>query len=140
MSFEQALDFVLAREGGFVDDPADPGGMTKYGISKHAYPNLDIRNLTPELAGEIYRTDYWGPAGCDAFNPGMALALFDAAVNCGVERAKGWAAEFPAPEDFLWRRVAYYRTLSQNKPSMLKFLPGWLRRLELLRDAIPTMT
>ncbi len=65
MSFDQALKFVLEREGGYVNDSSDPGGETKFGISKKAYPNLDIRNLTPELAGAIYKADYWGPSGCE---------------------------------------------------------------------------
>lgn len=140
MSFPEALKFVLEREGGYVNDPADPGGETKYGISKKAYPNVDIRNLTPELAGTIYQNDYWGPSGCEHLTPGMALVVFDSAVNVGVARAAGWLAQFPDADDYLWRRVAHYRELAQKRPVMGKFLVGWLRRLELLRDAIATMT
>ena len=44
--FDKAFELVIGHEGGLVDHPADPGGLTKYGISKRAYPNLDIRNLT----------------------------------------------------------------------------------------------
>lgn len=127
-------------EGGYVNDPADPGGETKYGISKRAYPNVDIRNLTPELAGTIYENDYWGPAGCAQLPPGMALVVFDSAVNCGVQRAVNWLHDYPITEDYLWHRLAYYRGLAQTKATMLKFLVGWVRRLELLRDAIPTMS
>jgi len=53
---------VLKREGGYVDDPTDRGGETKYGISKRSYPQLDIKNLTLEQALEIYRKDYWKPS------------------------------------------------------------------------------
>ena len=140
MSFDQALAFVLLREGGLVDDPADPGGLTNFGISQRAHPDVDVRHLTREGAAVIYRTAYWEAAGCDQLTPGMALVVFDSAVNCGVSRAQEWLSQYPDPEDYLWRRIAYYRSLVQNKPLMLKFLAGWLRRLELLRDAMGGMT
>lgn len=140
MSFDQALAFVLAREGGYVNDAADPGGETNLGISKRAYPNLDIRNLTPDLAGTIYRADYWVKVGCDALTPGMALVVFDSAVNVGVARAKAWLEQFPDAEDYLWHRLEYYRSLVQTKPAMAKFFSGWVKRLVLLRNAIGTMT
>lgn len=140
MSFAQALKFVLEREGGYVNDSQDPGGETKFGISKRSYPNVDIRNLTPELAGTIYANDYWGPAGCEHLTPGMAVVVFDSAVNVGVRRAVEWLQTYPDAEDYLWHRLAYYRGLVQSKASMGKFLVGWVRRLELLRDAIPTMS
>jgi lysozyme family protein len=83
MSFQECLDFVFRHEGGYVNDPRDPGGETKYGISKRAYPDLDIKALTPELAARIYRRDYWDTCRCDALPPGLALMVFDAAVNQG---------------------------------------------------------
>ena len=49
-TFDQVIDRVLAHEGGYVNDPDDPGGETKYGISKKAYPKIDIKNLTKEEA------------------------------------------------------------------------------------------
>jgi hypothetical protein len=61
--FERAVAFVLRHEGGYVNDPRDPGGETKYGISKRAYPRLDIKGLTEADAKEIYRRDYWEKAG-----------------------------------------------------------------------------
>lgn len=140
MSFDQALQFVLEREGGYVNDPADPGGETNLGISKKAYPNIDIRNLTPELAGILYKRDYWDAAGCDSLTPGMALVVFDTAVNCGVTRAKAWLATVPDAEDLLWHRLDYYRQLVGSKPVMLKFFSGWVKRLILLRKAIGEMT
>ncbi len=53
-NFEGALKFTLSWKGGLVNDPNDPGGETKYGISKRAYPELDIANLTLEQAKGIY--------------------------------------------------------------------------------------
>ena len=57
--FDKAMNFVGLMEGGYVNDPIDKGGETKYGISKRSYPNLDIKNLTKEQAREIYYKDFW---------------------------------------------------------------------------------
>ena len=62
MPFYQEIKHVLKREGGYVNDPDDPGGETKYGISKRAHPDVDIASLTPESAAEIYKDYYWLPA------------------------------------------------------------------------------
>jgi lysozyme family protein len=85
--FKTALDLILKHEGGYVNHPEDPGGETKYGISKRAYPDVDIKNLTPEQAGEIYYKDYWCKVQCDSLPEPVALMVFDAAVNMGVRRA-----------------------------------------------------
>ena len=57
--FRYAVEMVLQHEGGYVYDPSDPGGETKFGISKRSYPHLDIANLTREDAIAIYRRDWW---------------------------------------------------------------------------------
>lgn len=85
--FEVALSFVLQHEGGFVDDPADPGGRTKYGISQLAYPAMDIAGLTLEKAGELYRRDYWNACRCGELPSPLAIAVFDSAVNQGTDAA-----------------------------------------------------
>lgn len=87
MTFERAAAFVMDMEGGYVNDPNDPGGETKYGISKHAYPNEDIPNLTRDQASAIYLRDYWTPCRCDLLPTGVDLLVFDAAVNQGKDRA-----------------------------------------------------
>ncbi len=87
MNFEQAFEILLGHEGGISDHRADNGGLTKYGISKKAYPQEDIRALTVERAKEIYLRDYWGPAGCDAVPDQVKFDLFDMAVNSGVKSA-----------------------------------------------------
>lgn len=86
-AFERALEFVLEHEGGYVNDPADPGGETHLGISRRAYPNEDIKGMTEARAAEIYRADYWRPARCDELPAPLALAVFDTAVNMGVSVA-----------------------------------------------------
>jgi len=57
--FRYAVEMVMQHEGGYVNEPADPGGETKFGISKRSYPHLDIANLTREEAIAIYRRDWW---------------------------------------------------------------------------------
>jgi len=86
-AFTKAMDLVFAREGGYVNDPDDPGGETKFGISRAAYPNLDIAGLTQDDARSIYREDYWEAAHCDELPQGIDLAVFDMAVNHGVGAA-----------------------------------------------------
>jgi len=87
MSFAAAFEMVIGHEGGLVDNPADPGGLTKFGISQRSYPSEDIRNLTLERAQEIYQRDYWAPLKADQLPNALALCLFDMAVNAGVGQA-----------------------------------------------------
>lgn len=87
MTFEEAVNRVLSIEGGFVDDPRDPGQATKYGISLRSYPSLDIKNLTRDQAVEIYRRDFWDRINADKLPDGVAFQLFDFAVNSGIETA-----------------------------------------------------
>jgi lysozyme family protein len=87
VSFEQAFALVLESEGGYVNHPDDPGGETKYGITKRQYPSLDIANLTVEQAKHIYKSDYWDAIKGDFLPPVVAGLTFDSAVNQGVPRA-----------------------------------------------------
>ena len=85
--FDQCFDKLIGYEGGYSFDPRDPGGETNFGISKRAYPAVDIKNLTRDGAKEIYRRDYWDRAQCDRLPPALAFVLFDAAVNSGIGQA-----------------------------------------------------
>ena len=73
--------------GGLVNDPKDPGGVTKFGISQRSYPNLNIRELTPDDAKAIYQRDYWAPIQGEEFPAGLDLVLLDHAINAGPDRA-----------------------------------------------------
>ncbi|MGE3487928.1 MAG: glycosyl hydrolase 108 family protein [Nitrospira sp.] len=84
---ERAIAFVLKWEGGYVNDPHDPGGETNMGISKRSYPNLDIAGLTRDQAVAIYQRDYWQASGADTLPWPTSLMHFDTAVNAGVARA-----------------------------------------------------
>lgn len=96
---DQAIGFVLGYEGGFTNDPSDPGNWTggavgvgvcrgtKWGISAASYPTLDIANLTEDEARSIYLQRYWIPIAGDRLPATLALLVLDAAVNLGIGRA-----------------------------------------------------
>ena len=85
--FDEIIEMVLEHEGGYVNHSSDPGGETIYGISKRAYPDLDIKNLTVEQAKEIYRNDYWDRIKGEDLPSGVACVVLDYCVNSGVSRA-----------------------------------------------------
>jgi len=84
--FDKAFEEIIAIEGGLVNDKNDRGGLTKYGISQKAFPNVDIRNLTLEGAKKIYLDNYWktGNLDLDQYEERIGIELFDIAVNMGV--------------------------------------------------------
>jgi lysozyme family protein len=94
--FEQAVAVVLSHEGGFVDNPNDPGGATKYGISlrflreemrRNVRP-IDVRQMTKDEAIDIYREWWWDRFGYGAIaDQATATKVFDMAVNMGGKRA-----------------------------------------------------
>jgi lysozyme family protein len=91
MEFDQAFGILVdaSHEGGYTPgDPGDPGGETKYGISKRAYPDLNIATLTLEDARAIYRRDYWDAGEIQLLDPEARYQAFDFAVNHGVSEMK----------------------------------------------------
>ena len=88
--FDDLIDRVLSHEGGYVNDPRDPGGETKFGISKRAYPGVDIKNLTRDQAINIYRRDFWDRVQGDKLPRAFAFQALDAAVNHGIGNAVRW--------------------------------------------------
>jgi len=90
MDFEHSFIKLIGHEGFYVNNPNDKGGETKYGISKRAYPNLDIKALTIDGAKRIYRMDYWDKCKCNDLPDAVRFDVFDAAVNSGVKQAILW--------------------------------------------------
>lgn len=94
-TFEVALAFTLRFEGGFVDHPSDPGGVTNHGITwrtLRAHRGVpvtrdDVRTLSRAEAASIYHARYWTPLCADELPAGVDLMTFDFAVNSGVSRA-----------------------------------------------------
>jgi len=82
--FEIGIPKLLEREGGYVNNPNDPGKETKYGITKRRYPDEDIRNLTPERAAFLYRRDFWDAQHLgEIVDDGIAWKIMDMDVNMG---------------------------------------------------------
>jgi lysozyme family protein len=151
-AFARALAWLWRAEGGYVNDPADGGGPTKWGISQRSYPHLVIRTLTQEDAAAIYRRDFWDPCRGDELPEAIAIALFDAAVNAGpqaairlLQTAAGTTADgLLGPKtlravqrgargtllrDFLVQRALFYGRLAKADYQKARFLTGWLNRL-----------
>lgn len=140
----EMLDRLIHREGGYVNDPDDPGGETKYGISKRSYPDLDIAALTVEQARDIYWRDFVRPARIDQIrHRDVAEQILDWYVNSGVkgirslQKALGVASDgVIGPETLsalnklkdarmiFHERLRFYAKL--RKP---KFMLGWINRL-----------
>lgn len=87
MDFNAASERLLSHEGGYVNDPKDPGGETKYGISRRSYPRVNIVLLTRSDALAIYKRDFWDRINADKINGVVAFQLYDFAVNSGIETA-----------------------------------------------------
>lgn len=93
--FDKALPIVLQHEGGLVDHPKDPGGLTNLGVTRATWGDwigrpattADMRALTPEAVAPLYRKQYWDAVSADALPPALALCVFDFAVNAGPVRA-----------------------------------------------------
>ena len=85
--FDRAFSYLLSVEGVYSNDPRDPGGATKYGISSKAYPSEDIKNLDATKARLIFQRDYWNKLNCDGIPYPLNIYLFDSAVNQGITSA-----------------------------------------------------
>lgn len=149
-TFEQAFRFVLAAEGADTNDPNDPGGLTRFGISQTRHPEVDVANLTLAQARRIYLRDYWQPLHADQLPRQLAFVLFDTAVNVGVARAVSMLQtalgveidgvigsrtvaaavrqQGAALSRFMARRAGYYLELAEFKPRFRVYLQGWLTR------------
>lgn len=155
-TFRTALGRVLAFEGGYANDPADPGGETNFGISKRSYPGEDIRGITIDRAVDIYRRDFWHATRIDQLSDVCAGACLDLSVNMGPKAAvslvqavlvqggaslvvdgvlgpatiaasvRADAMAFGA--GIRWHAVERYLAIVDRKPSSRRYLSGWLRR------------
>lgn len=152
-SFEESVKKVLVSEGGYVDDPNDRGGETNFGISKRAYPDVDIKNLTVDAAKAIYKRDYWDKVRADDIQSGhIAYEIFDTAVNMGNRTASKIAQMVceAHPDGFIGEKtlslinemdeelfiakyklakVARYAYLVKKRPQNRKFFYGWINRV-----------
>ena len=147
IDFNTAIDRVLSHEGGYVNNPDDPGGETQWGISKRTYPDVNIAALTREEAKNIYFRDFWAPVASRIEDQALCFQVLDAAVNHGManavrflQRAAGVADDgflgpvsrnalsTIAPADihllFIAERIEFFCKLS----TFSTFGRGWMRR------------
>ena len=154
-TLKMALDWIIKIEKGYVDLPDDPGDETKYGISKNAYPDLDIKRLTVADARAIYEHDYWNKCHADELPYPVDIAVFDMSVNSHPKAAikilqkvvnttpdsifgvltREAVIGMPPSElfnEFMWARVEFYKNLKKFKV----FGRGWIDRLLQLRHYV----
>tara|TARA_Y100000004_G_scaffold195630_1_gene263190 strand:+ start:5904 stop:6413 length:510 start_codon:yes stop_codon:yes gene_type:complete len=94
-NFHDSLIMLLKHEGGFVNHPRDPGGMTNLGVTKKVYEEWmgrevteqEMRDLQPKDVRDLYKKNYWDRCKCDDLPSGLDFAVFDWAVNSGTGRA-----------------------------------------------------
>ena len=150
--FDEIIEVVLEHEGGYVNDPKDPGGETNFGIAKRSNPDVDIKNLTKAEASLIYKTKYWDKNKVESLPEELWHIYFDCCVNMGKSRAvkilqqaaNGKGANIDVDgglgpntlkaisnvelERVRAYRVKYYADLVTRKPELEKFYFGWFRR------------
>lgn len=131
--FESSFQFTLKTEGGYTSNDAGKG-ETNYGINKTANPDIDIKNLTPDRAREIYKQRYWNAIGADSLPPAVRAIAFDAAVNQGVSFANKIIAEADGdPAKMLdLRRQKYQALVKANPEKYGRYARSWENRLRAL--------
>jgi lysozyme family protein len=163
-NFDKCLEMLLSHEGGFVNHPEDPGGITNLGVTKKVYDEWtgresteqEMRDLTPEDVAPIYKKNYWDRVKGDSLPSGLDWACFDWAVNSGsgrpakaVQRAVGATADGaigPATLGLVMEKdpkfiIEYVHDVRQDFYKSLKtfetFGRGWTRRnKETLHQAL----
>lgn len=160
------VDGTNAHACGYGNDPTDPGGETKYGIAKNANPDLDIHSLDWDAAMRIYYRRYWLTGHCDVLTvnmPRLAALHFDGTVNNGLgkaakflQTAAGVAADGDIGPGTLGavaaldeitlcnaicdQRAAYYNAIVKARPDQVKYLGGWMRRINEMRTFVTSST
>ena len=155
-NFEKSLDLVLKSEGGFVNHPSDPGGMTNLGVTKtvweewvgHPVDEKIMRNLTAEYVAPMYKKKYWDSCGCDNLAKGLDYIVFDFAVNAGpgraiktLQQALGVSADgvigqgtmgaviASNPHDLIDKYTQAKEAFYKSLSTFPTFGAGWLRRV-----------
>jgi len=160
-NFETALAHLLSYEGGFVNHPADPGGMTNLGVTKKVWEEwrgqrvdeAEMRALTPEKVGPLYKAKYWDMVQGDRLPHGVDMCVFDCAVNSGVKRASKLlqravnveddgvigratiaAVESLNADEVIDRFCAERLTFLESLPTFATFGEGWTNRITQVRE------
>jgi len=165
-NWEMAFAAVLKHEGGYVNHPKDPGGMTNLGVTKRAWEEYvdrdateaEMRALTPEIVKPFYKTKYWDKIRGDELPSGVDYAAYDLAVNSGVGRAAKYLQQIagvPAdgvigpksmeailscnPEETVDALCDMRLDFLQRLPTWDTFGKGWGRRVEEVKAKAAAM-
>lgn len=147
--FKKALTFVLIREGGYVNDPNDPGGATNKGITQKTYDawrkarGLNVQSvkaITDSEVKEIYYKNYWLAANCHKMTSKFAVVCFDTAVNMGVSSVKPLleACQYNDLSMYFLARIREYNRRA-SKYKLQRYLNGWLNRVYACFDFVLTL-
>jgi lysozyme family protein len=165
-NFEKSLDFLLESEGGFVNNPKDPGGMTNLGVTATAWSQYkgratsekEMRGLTKDTVALFYEKKYWDACKCDDLPSGIDYLVFDFAVNDGPGRAiKTLQKAIGVPEDgaigpvtlqnidvmekseLITRFSEAKKEFYESLPTFPTFGKGWLARINTVRGNASTL-
>jgi Glycosyl hydrolase 108 len=128
---------TIHLEGGYVNDPNDSGGETNHGISKRAFPRLDVKSLSFEDAIQIGYDHYWTPNNLSSYtNDGYVWKCFDIIFNCGVQGFEivesviqpDWLDTDAGVDDLITSLDIHYEEIVNLIPKDKKFLGGWETR------------
>ena len=166
-NFPHCLELVLTHEGGYVNDPRDPGGRTNRGVTQraweayvgHAVDEATMRGLTAADVAPFYKTQYWDKVKGDMLPSGVDCAVFDFAVNSGTTRAAKAlqqaagvlvdgaigpatlaAVDKADPADLVARICNLRQAFLQSLSTFNHFGKGWTRRVSEVRDEACSLT
>ena len=143
----KVFDFIMSKEGGFTNHPADKGGPTNMGVTQKTLSSYlgrdasvdDVKNLDRGTAKDIFKTMFWNPMGADKLDPKTAALAVDTAWGSGHGKAKEMLNKYGDNVDkFLQAKEDYYRQIAKNNPSQKTFLKGWLNRNNDLGNFVNT--
>lgn len=121
VAFDRLFD--AKAEGSYSDGKGDPGGETKWGISKRSYPHVDIKALTRDDAKAIYIRDFWDRIHADDLPDGVSYQLFDFAVNSGIETAVRYLQRaVGVADDGHWGPVSVAAAAAMSESDMIMAL------------------
>jgi len=166
-NYQSSLNHVLQSEGGWSDNPADPGGATMKGVTLAVYqawksnPHIskeDLRNISDQEVADIYKQNYWDKVKGDDLPSGVDYAVFDASVNMGVGRASKLiqtAVGVPAdgvignqtvqaiksanPTELIDKFSAEKDAFYKSLPTFGTFGKGWLNRVAQVKTTSESM-
>ena len=161
--FSDCLAFTLKEEGGFSNNPNDPGGATMCGVTLNVYrawknnqsltPD-DLKNISQQELSDLYSQKYWVPSSCDKLPIGISLSVFDMSVNAGVGRSirllqssigaisdgsigpqtLSKVASFDAT-DVINKLADQHTSFYKSLPAFKYFGKGWLSRVDSRKQA-----